>query len=86
MAGDIVLQLRDSRYPGQFEMRNAAADEIEHLRTQAKVTAISQSDFALLVATADMLGFGRTHDALRRIIAALPYARTGDVVGSGSKT
>ena len=32
MAGDIVKQLRDTRYPGQLEMREAAADEIERLR------------------------------------------------------
>lgn len=32
MAGDIVLQLRDNRYPGQLEMRHTAADEIERLR------------------------------------------------------
>ncbi len=32
MAGDIVKQLRDTRYPGQMEMRLAAADEIERLR------------------------------------------------------
>lgn len=34
MAGDIVLQLRDTRYPGQLEMRLAAAEEIEHLRLE----------------------------------------------------
>lgn len=33
MAGDIVKQLRDTRYPGQMEMRVAAAEEIELLRT-----------------------------------------------------
>lgn len=32
MAGDIVKQLRDTRYPGQIEMRLAAAEEIEQLR------------------------------------------------------
>jgi len=32
MAGDIVKQLRDTRYPGQMEMRLAAAEEIETLR------------------------------------------------------
>lgn len=32
MAGDIVKQLRDTRYPGQLEMRLEAADEIERLR------------------------------------------------------
>ena len=32
MAGDIVKQLRDTRYPGQWEMRFEAADEIEWLR------------------------------------------------------
>lgn len=32
MAGDIVKQLRDTRYPGQHEMRETAADEIARLR------------------------------------------------------
>lgn len=34
MAGDIVKQLRDTRYPGQWEMRLEAADEIERLRSE----------------------------------------------------
>lgn len=80
MAGDIVLQLRDSRYPGQFEMRNAAADEIERLRLRTQVSAVSQADFSMLVSTADMMGFGRTHDALRRIIAVLPYSQSAPVI------
>lgn len=32
MSGDIVRQLRDTRYPGQLEMRFEAADQIEKLR------------------------------------------------------
>lgn len=73
MAGDIVLQLRDARYPGQLEMRLAAADEIEQLRRRCATASVSQSDFQMLVHLADSMGFGRTHDALRRIIAVLPY-------------
>ena len=32
MAGDIVKQLRDTRYPGQLEMRLQAAEIIEQYR------------------------------------------------------
>jgi hypothetical protein len=73
MAGDIVLQLRDARYPGQLEMRLAAADEIERLRMRTQTSYVSQEDFAMLRHLADSMGFGRTHDALRRIIAAMPF-------------
>lgn len=41
MAGDIILQLRDARYPGQLEMRLAAADEIELLRSKCQVAVNS---------------------------------------------
>jgi hypothetical protein len=34
MAGDIVKQLLDTRYPHQMEMRREAADEIERLRRE----------------------------------------------------
>lgn len=38
MRNDIVTQLRDTRYPGQHAMREAAADEIERLRASAAAT------------------------------------------------
>lgn len=40
MAGDIVKQLRDTRYPGQLEMRCEAADEIERLREALNGAAV----------------------------------------------
>lgn len=42
MAGDIILQLRDTRYPGQMEMRLQAAEIIEQYRKD------SESDAALI--------------------------------------
>ncbi len=44
MAGDIVKQLRDTRYPGQLEMRREAADEIERLRATLELIAGSATD------------------------------------------
>jgi hypothetical protein len=72
MAGDIVLQLRDARYPGQLEMRLAAADEIELLRSKCQVAAIGQADFNILLGLVDITA-GQTREALRRILAVLPY-------------
>lgn len=44
MRNDIVTQLRDTRYPGQHAMREAAADEIERLRASAAATPASPDD------------------------------------------
>lgn len=39
----------------------------------AQTSPIGQSDVEMLVHLADNMGFGRTHDMLRRVIAATPY-------------
>lgn len=44
MTDDIVLQLRDTRYPGQMEMRLEAADQIERLRTALEIISKYSKD------------------------------------------
>lgn len=53
MAGDIVLQLRDIRYPGQHEMRETAADEIETLRAQLEAARKAFNGTALMMRGVD---------------------------------
>ena len=55
MADDIVLRLRDSRYPGQFGMRHAAADEIERLRKQCATASVNQEDYSTIIHLADSM-------------------------------
>jgi hypothetical protein len=38
---------------------------------------IGQADVEMLIHLADSMGFGRTHDMLRRVIAACPYLTSG---------
>jgi hypothetical protein len=55
-------------------------------RSPASATSpIGQSDVEMLKHLADSMGFGRTHDMLRRVIAACPYLATPDVAATPPK-
>ena len=53
---------------------NAPAEMLIDMENQRSATSpISQSDVETLRNLANSMGFGRTHDVLRRVIAACPY-------------
>lgn len=54
------------------------------LNSGAATSPIGQSDVEMLTHLADSMGFGRTHDMLRRVISACPYLALPRAIQGGA--
>lgn len=77
------ISIENDPMPTMCKVLDELVAEVERLRTAASTSEgrgdreatspIGQSDVEALKHLADSMGFGRTHDMLRRVIAATPY-------------